>query len=180
MNWLFLCGMLLLASVSMGAEPPDTQDVRVSRIGTYDSRSVAVAFAGSELFREKLDTLRAQWKAAEEAGDTERMRQLDAMGRAMQHQMHLQGFGTAPVDNILNLIADKLPELKKSANVQLLVSVWDRETLKQYPGAEQVDVTEALVDALEPDDLQRERAREIRKHEPVPLEKLQKMKSGDR
>lgn len=176
MKSLVVSLMFVVVSMTMGVEHSDPLDDPVKRIGTYDSRSIAVAYAGSSLFRQKLDPLRAKMKEAQEQGDKERIAELDQQGRAMQHQMHLQGFGTAPVDNILDLIADKLPRLKKTTGVQLLISVWDIEQLEQYPGVEQVDVTEAMVDLLEPTERQRKRALEIRNHDPVPMEKLEKMK----
>lgn len=57
-----------------------------------------------------------------------------------------------------------------------LVSKWDKDGLARYRDAELVDVTMALVDALNPNDRQRKSAIEIQKHEPIPLEKAEGIK----
>ena len=169
---------LLVFSLTMvfAGDPVKPSEEPVRRVGTYDSRCLAVAYAGTGYFRQWLDPLRARMKEAKAAGDQELIAELDRQGRERQHEMHLQAFGTAPVDNILVHLADQLPGLMKAADVQVLVSVWDTEQLAAYGDLERVDMTETLVDALQPDPRQRETALEIRKHEPVPMEKLEKMK----
>ncbi|MCK4249402.1 MAG: hypothetical protein KAX15_06445, partial [Candidatus Omnitrophica bacterium] len=109
---------------------------------------------------------------AESEGDSKRVEELKAWGEAQQALLHKQGFSTAPVDDILEHITDQLPEIKKSANVELLVSKWDTKTLAEYKLAEHVDVTMRLVEAFKPNEKQKKSAIEIQKHDPVPLEKM--------
>jgi hypothetical protein len=145
------------------------------RIGTYDSRSLAIAYAGSAPFNQWLSGLKSQHDQAKAAGDQKRMAELEAEGKAGQKLLHMQGFSTAPVTNILDQIKDQLPAIKEQAHVEALVSKWDQAGLAGYPKAGTVDVTEALVDALHPTDRQRKSAIEIREHAPIPLQQAAHM-----
>ncbi len=143
-----------------------------TRIGTYDSRSIAVAYAGSAAQRAVMDPLKAAFQKAKQEGNQAEMEKLQAQGRALQEQAHRQGFGTAPVDDLLEKIADALPEVRRNAGVSALVSLWDENTLAQYAGAVKVDVTMQLVDAFKPTEKQRKVAEDIRKQAPVAMDKL--------
>ena len=145
------------------------------RIGVYDSRSVAVAYAGTAAFNTWLSSLKEQYAKAKASGDTALAAKLEAQGKGQQTLMHKQGFSTAPVDNILDTIKDQLPGIREKAGVTVLVSKWDKDTLAKHPGAAQVDVTVALVDALKPNDRQRKSAIEIQKDTPIPLEQAAKI-----
>lgn len=90
--------------------------------------------------------------------------------------MHIQGFSTAPVDNILDHIKDRLSAIKEKAGVTALVSKWDKAGLAKYKDAELVDVTMALVDAFNPSDRQRKSASEIQKNDPIPLEQAENIR----
>jgi hypothetical protein len=139
------------------------------RVGTYDSRSVAVAFAGSAPFNQWMSGLTAEHERAKAAGDQTRVAELEAEGQARQRSLHQQGFSTAPVDDILARIKDKLPAIRAKAGVEALVSEWDAAGLAKHRDAERVDVTMALIDAFNPSERQRKSAIEIRKHKPIPL-----------
>ena len=74
---------------------------------------------------------------------------LDALGPAMQKRLHEQGFGTAPVDDIIARIEDKLPDIAKEAGVDVIVSKW---TLTyRSPAAKFVDVTGLIAAEFDPD-----------------------------
>jgi hypothetical protein len=149
----------------------------VTRIGIYDSRAVAVGFVGSKVYKatagKQLDAMMAERKKAEAAGDAQRVKELKAWGKSQQALLHRQGFGTAPVDDILAYISDRLPAIRKQAHVDLLVSKWDIETLAKHKSAARVDVTMRLVEAFGPNERQMKSAIEIQKHDPVPMEKLE-------
>lgn len=91
---------LCLASVVAGSAPGEEASVKSKagkvRVGTYDSRSVAIAFAGSEAFNIWMGALKAEHDKAKAAGDYSRVAQLEAEGVARQTLMHRQGFSTAP------------------------------------------------------------------------------------
>jgi len=158
------------------SEPQKKADSLSTRIGIYDSRAIAVAFVGSEVFKaivgKKMADMMAEYKKAGSEGDEKRVEELKAWGEAQQALLHKQGFSTAPVDDILGHITDRLPEIKKQAKVDMLLSKWNTQALAKHKQAEQVDVTMLLVEAFKPNEKQKKSAIEIQKHEPVPLEKM--------
>ena len=151
------------------AQPGRAQDKAPSapeRIGIYESRAVAVAYAGSEAQVTKMKALTTRMKQARESGDTNTMMQLEAEGRAWQSKLMRQGFGTAPVDDLLAEIGNELPMIQQTAGVTRFISKWNKAELKRHPQAAQVDVTMRLVDAFQPNPTQRQRALEIQKTKP--------------
>jgi len=173
---LVTVGLVLTAITGVAEESgTKTSDAKM-RVGTYDSRAIAVAFVGSEAFSKWMGDLKAGNDKAKAAGDQKRIAELEAEAAARQKLMHKQGFSTAPVDNILDQIKDRLPAIKEKAGVNALVSKWDKADLAKYKDAELVDITMALVDALNPNDRQRKSAIEIQKHDPILLEQAESIK----
>ena len=146
------------------------------RIGVYDSRAVAVAYGGSRAFNEKMAPLYAEQKKAQAAGDEKKLKELREQGRALQVQAHKQAFSTAPVDDILASIKPQMAEIIRTSAVQVVVSKWDTAALAKYKNAEQVDVTMALVEALQPNDRQRKFAIDIQKHPPISLKEAEEIR----
>lgn len=109
----------------------------------------------------------SEHQKAKAAGDSTKAAKLEAEGRALQAKAHQQGFGTAPVDDLLLNITNALPQIKKDAGVTVIISKWDEAALKQHPGAEKVDVTMKLVDAFQPNERQRKFAIDIQKRKPL-------------
>jgi len=171
--WALCVGTFIMTLEGCVGEPMRLTAKTTYRIGVYDSRAIAAAFAGSEHFKRWMSGLHAKYKKAKFAGDQKRVVELEAEGSARQRQLHKQGFGTAPVDNILKQIEDRLPSIKQKANVRSLVSKWDEETLAKHPSADRVDVTMELIDALNPNARQRKSAIEIQKHKPIPMEQAE-------
>jgi hypothetical protein len=154
----------------------ETRPTTKARVGIYDSRAVAVAFAGSAAFNKWLGDLKAEHAKAKASGDQKRVAELEAEGAARQRLLHLQGFSTAPVTNLLDQIKDKLPAINKKARVSVLVSKWDKDVLARYKDADLVDVTMALVDAFSPSERQRKSAIGIQEHKPISLEQAERIK----
>jgi hypothetical protein len=113
-----------------------------------------------------MNDLTAQMKRAHEAGDTNKISQLETAGREWQSNLKRQGFGTDPVDDILAEIASNLPKIQQAAGVTSLVSKWNKAELDRHPKAARIDVTAELVDAFQPNDTQRKRAIEIQQIKP--------------
>ncbi len=174
---LILC-LMICSGIIVSAQAEQTNKTTKSgkiRIGIYDSRAIAVAFAGTKPFNVKNKKLMDKYEAAKAAKDKKLITELKAEGKAGQEQLHKQGFGTASVSNILEYIKDELPEITKKADVEIIVSKWDEATLSKYKSAEQVDVTMSLVDAFKPNAKQRKSAIEIQKHPPISTKKLDKI-----
>jgi hypothetical protein len=169
-----LLAMLLAATLALCA-CGTAQNAKV-RIGVYDSRSIVVAWAGTQSFNQWMGSLQAELQEAKDAGDQKKVEELEVEAEARQQLMHMQAFSTAPVDDILAYIKESLPEIQQNAGVTMVVSKWDQETLAKYPSAELVDVTMALVDAFHPSEGQRKSAIGIQESEPIPLEEAEKIK----
>ena len=153
-NRIRLVVICILGSFFFGLRAEAEQKVR---IGVYDSRAVAVAYGASEMRKtNKTPTDQAIAEAekerakAKEAGDDKRVNQLRAKLLEMRQQGARAAFGAAPVDDILDLIKDRLPKLQRQAKVTKLVSKWDSDTLFKYQSAELVDVTLLLVAEFSP------------------------------
>jgi hypothetical protein len=159
---LFICQMPLTHADP--SAPPDPQ-TRALRVGVYDSRAVCVASRGSAAITAPIAELQEQLKQAEAAGDTERAAQIKQRGSTLQTLRHLQAFSTAPVDDILAHLEDKLPEIAREAGVDIIVARLDY----QGPSVELVDVTDQLVRAFDPDERTIRTVTELRKHKPIDL-----------
>lgn len=160
--------VLVLGSGGIFAGEPE-------QIGVYDSRAIAIAWAGTEPFINGIKDLKARHQEAKEAGDTELAEKLEAEGIAMQEQMHFQGFSTAPVDNILARFQESMAAAMEEAGVTVIVSKWDEDGLALHTDAEQVDVTMKLVLAMGTNERQLDTVRNMGDKPPVPLEELKKM-----
>ncbi len=140
------------------------------RIGTFDSRAVAFAYFGSEEFKRQMNSLRVEHEEAKAAGKEKRVTELDAELLALGELMHKQGFGTWPVDDILEKIKGELPEIATQADVEVIVSKWD--IVYQRSGIEFVDVTDLMVRLFDPNEDTLTGVKEIQQQDPVPLEEL--------
>jgi hypothetical protein len=155
------------------AEGADGQPERARvRVGTFDSRAVAVAYTRTESFGQSVKKLMDEGKKAEAAGDQEKIKELKAAGRAGQDLIHQQGFGTASVANILDTIKDQLPDIAQKAGVDVIVSKWD--ITYQTPSAEFVDVTHEMIKPFKPNEKTLKIIEDLLKHPPVSAEELKK------
>jgi len=169
---IVLLGVAVLAGTGAG-EPAETSDAPAVRIGIYDSRAIAVAAAGSEYYTQHIKPLEDAFRKAKAEGNKDRIAELEPKVWARRKQTHRQGFGIAPVDDILEYIKDDLPKIAKEAGVGPIVSKWDKTTLSKYTSAEQVDVTMRLVRAFKPREKSLKWAIEIQKKAPVPPKELE-------
>jgi len=171
--------ILVLAANAQDAAPPGRTGAGETGapaivVGTFDSRAVAIAHVRSEGFSAYLraqqeDVLRAS-ERAREAGDDELAGALDELGPAMQQRIHAQGFGNAPVDDVLARIADDLPAIAREAGVDVIVSKWELDWVG--PKARFVDVTDRLVARFDPSADTWKAVHEIVEQDPVPLDRL--------
>ena len=153
---------------------PNAQDATKNPtvvVGTFDSRAIAVAYVHSDGFKERLRALMADLERAKAAGDGELVAELEALGPAMQKRIHQQGFGTAPVDDIIARIEDELPRIAGEAGVDMIVSKW--ALAYRGPSAQSVDVTDRLAAEFDPDEATLKTIREIVATEPVPLDEIE-------
>jgi len=146
------------------------------KIGVYDSRSVAVAFVGTKEFKAMKDDVDRKVAKAKADGDAKLLERLEKMKVREQHRLHRQGFGTESVHIYLRgYYSERLTSLKKKLGVDAVLSKWDEEGLENYKSFKKVDITEQLVDMMEPNAKQRKSALAIRKHKPLSKDKLDKL-----
>jgi hypothetical protein len=168
-----LCTVMLLSLVAApAAEPAKTAEARV---GIYDSRVLSFAHFWSEPVRKERDALVAEAKAAKNAGDTARFKSLEQQIVAGSNRSHLQVFSTAPADESLAALEDKLPAIQKELGVARFVSRWDEAALKQIPAANRVDATDRLAREFAPDAKRLQTIEQLKKSKPLPLDEATKL-----
>ncbi|HPB32759.1 MAG TPA: hypothetical protein PLB62_15010 [Candidatus Sumerlaeota bacterium] len=173
---ILACATAVLSGCVRNGNPVEASAAKKVRVGTYDSRAVAVAFSGSEIFSKWLGELKVEQERAEAAGDKARVAEIRAKGATRQKLMHMQGFSTAPVDDILDRVREGVQSVREKAGVDVLVSKWDKESLDRHRDAEVIDVTMDLVDLFNPNERQRRSALEIQKHDPISLKQAENIR----
>lgn len=151
-----------------GTTPPEP-------IGIYDSRVIAYAHFWSEAHQRELNDRTKAAREARASGQSERFKELDAALRKEQETNHLQVFSTAPVEDVLAAIKDRLPAIQKEARVSKLVSKWDEAALKEHKRARQVDVTDLLLREFKLDEKKMKMARDLTKQKPLPLDRAREL-----
>jgi hypothetical protein len=177
---LGFAGMLTVAALAVassalarqreaGTATPATDRVR---IGTYDSRAVAIAYGRSKAFLTRVNELREQHKRATGAGDQKAADRLAQEAQALQLRIHLQGFSNAPVDDILAKVSDRLPQLAQRRGVAAVVSSAD---YRDDARVEVVDVTDDLTALFEPDEQTQKVIADLKRQAPLPIEQVARM-----
>jgi hypothetical protein len=164
--WLGGC-----AASKPGAGGANESAAGALRIGTYDSRAVAIAYGRSGVHARRLDEMIATKKKAVDEGNAKLAAEMDAAGAAQQVRLHLQAFSNAPVDDALDAVRDRLVGVAEAAGVSAIVSTPD------YRGAnvELVDVTEPIVALFDPDARTLAMTRDCRRQKPIPIEVVAKL-----
>lgn len=164
-----LIGMAVLPTTEAQKKTPAEK----VRIGTFDSRAIALAYYRSDATDPHSEELTARYEKAKAAGDEERVKQLKSEFKVLQEITHKQTFSTWPVDNILEQIQDQIPDIARQARVDAIVCKWD--IVYQKDGIEFVDVTELMVQPFKPDEeTMRMITEQLPKADPVSLKVLEK------
>ncbi len=145
----FVLGIVLAAAAPAGRVASAAPAPAAVRIGTFDSRAVALAYYRSPDGQAEATALRAEYQKAKAAGDKEKIAELEVRGPAMQMLMHQQAFSNGSIGNIVPLFAPKLAGIAKAAGVVAIVSKW--EVTHAAANVELVDVTPQVVALFAPD-----------------------------
>jgi Skp family chaperone for outer membrane proteins len=160
---------------SLRAEDSNTKTEKAKlRVGTFDSRAIAIAYARTDDFKQEVKKLMEEHKKAKADKNEKKVKELEAKGQAGQQLLHTQGFSTASVGEYLERVKDKIPSVAKEVGVDVIVSKWDM--VYQSPDAEFVDVTDQMVKLFNPDEKTLKIAEELRKHPPISLEEARNIK----
>jgi hypothetical protein len=169
---MFLCAFLAVGACAVLGGGPAAEgapnDKKV-RIGTYDSRAIAIAYAHSRFnpVGEKM----AAYEKAKAAGDREEIKELEAWGQEHQRQLHFQGFSRVPVDDLLAPVKDGVAKLARERKLAAITMNCD------FTGGqvELVDVTDDLVKLYDPSEKTLKRARAVRAVKPALLTQIANM-----
>ena len=153
------------------ARPAIGDDEAQLRVGIFDSRAIAVAYANSEDHDRFLKGVRAEHERARADGNEDRVAEIEAEMSALQDLRHKQGFGTWPVDDVLERIEDLIPDIAADAGVDVIVNRWD--LVYQAPAAEFVDVTLAMVAPFDPDERVLQIIEQMRNVAPLSIEEIE-------
>ncbi len=146
------------------------QDNNKVRIGTFDSRCIAVAYGKSEEFRKEMDSIKTVHAKAKEEGNTELVEELERIGPTKQVLLHQQGFSNGSIINILAKLKEKFPTIADDNDVQMILSKW--EIMFADESIEMVDITDQLVEYFNPNEETRKILEEVKSTDPVPIEEI--------
>jgi hypothetical protein len=167
-------GGLLLSSLIVAVAGDNTNSP--SAIGVYDSRAVAYAHFWSAPRQKNLQEQMALARDAKTAGNTAKFEEYRSAIRAGQDQIHREVFSTAPADEAMAAIKDRIPEIEKQVGVTALVSKWDGKTLQTYKDVRCVDMTDQLVrQFIQPTEQQSKVISSMEKSEPLSPEKCEEL-----
>ena len=153
------------------------ENKKLLRVGVYDSRGIAIAYAHSHFNDARYQQMKAQLDAAEAGEDEQKVKKLKEAGKKEQAKKHLQGFGTAPVHEYLELVKDKIPTVAEAAGVDMIVSKWEIDYMAA--DAQVVDVTMELARLFEPREKAYQWIEQMKDKEPIRLEELERLERED-
>ena len=161
--WGLALGTCVLAL--HGQEPSGTATAKV-RIGIYDSRAIAIAWARSS--HNPVGEKMKEYEAAKKADDKKKVAELEAWGPAHQRLLHFQGFGHVPVGDLLKPVHEPMRELLQKKDLAAIVNECDLVAT----GVEQVDVTNDLVLFFQPTEETLDIVEQLRDKKPLSLLEL--------
>ena len=158
--WLVTLGCMAVLTVSCSSRTS-------MRIGTYDSRAIAVASAQSTESMKSLADLQAEMAEAKAAKNETLIRQKAKAMEAYQVLMHLRGFSVGSVADILEKHKAEVDSVAKEAGVQFIVSKF--ELIYTSSGADVVDVTLPLARIFKPSEQQLKLISQLQDQQPLPM-----------
>jgi len=147
------------------------------RIGTFDSRAVAIAYARSAMFAPIIKDWKDKYEKAKAEKNEAVIKECEAWGPNYHKLQMLQGFSIASVADIMEKVKESLPKVAQEAGVDMIVSKW--ELAYQNPSFEIVDVTSYLVKIFNPHDQTLKIIEELSKQPPIPLFEALQMKEEE-
>ena len=137
------------------------------RVGTYDSRAIAIAFSNSQEGMDFVASLQAEMAKASEAKNDSLVRSIEKTAMTYQILSHLRAFSLGSVSDILGKHKAEVDVVAKEAGVSVMVSKF--ELMCTRAGVDTVDVTLPLVQIFKPQEQALKWISDIRKQEPMPM-----------
>ncbi len=138
-----------------------------TRIGTNDSRAIAVAYGNSSEGMEYVKGLFADIKKAKDAKSDSLVKVAEQRARTFQILSHLLAFSTGSVSEILERHKSEVDAVAKEAGVDLIVSKF--ELNYAGPGIDTVDVTPQLVRMFKPSERVKQWLAGMAGQKPLPM-----------
>ena len=155
--------ILAVCAMFLALQPTPTK----VRVGTFDSRAVAIAYARSALAAPVMKDWRDKYEKAKAEKNEEIIKECEAWGTTHQQLLHLQCFSIGSVADILEKVKDNLPKIAQEAGVDIIVSKW--EVVYKNLSIEIVDVTSHLAKLFNPNEQTLKIIEELAKQPPTPL-----------
>ncbi len=140
------------------------------RIGTFDSRCIALAYGRSAPFMEYVNGLRAELEKVKKEGNEERVKELEKIIPSTQLIMEQQVFSNGSIINIIEKIKDKISEIAETNNLKFILSKW--EIVYDDQSFALIDITDQLVELFDPDEKTLKIIEEVKTTEPVPIDQI--------
>ena len=168
--WLITLGCM--AVLTVGCSSPTGV-----RIGTYDSRAIAIVSVNSAEHTEFLADLQAEMKEAKAAKNDTLARQKAKTMEVYQVLMHLRGFSVGSVADILEKHKAEVDSVAREAGVQVIVSKF--ELIYPGTGADVVDVTLPLAGIFKPSEQQLKWLSQLKDQPPLPMLDVLALPAGE-
>jgi hypothetical protein len=173
---LWVVGMVisggLVFALAQGHSPAQSPATTTKvRIGTYNTRAVALAYGRSEAVLSEIGKKTKEGQAAKDK-DAKRYAQIKTEMEEMQALRHAQVFADAPIGDIMATMKDVLPDIAQKAGVTAIVP----QVNYQDPAIEVVDVTDALVAHYKPDEKTLKFIKDLKSKPPVSYKVLMEHK----
>jgi hypothetical protein len=161
---------VLLVAVGLGlllreAMPEDVGRLDpVVRVGTFDNRAVAVAYAHSDFMKQDQTAVMNRHAQARKAGDQKLLARIERGQERRQWLMHRQGFGVESVRDLLRHVEPGLARVAHDQGLSLIA--WEPMCI-DFDQVQLVDVTDQIVELFEPDDPTRAMIARLRESTPI-------------
>jgi hypothetical protein len=164
--------ILVACSMFLALQPAPTK----IRVGTYDSRIVALAYYQSALYAPSWQSLTDKMEKAKAEKNEILLKELEAEVVAEHNYDMLRVFSQLPISDILEKVKDKLPQVAQEAGVDMMVSQW--EVVHKTPSVEIVDITSPLVTLFNPREQGLKYIEEMSKQKQPPIPLLELLKKA--
>jgi hypothetical protein len=170
-KWFVISPAVVLSLVVAATAPAQTpaQSKRV-RVGVYDSRAIAVAYANSREFQNSMKPVQVDYAQAKLANNQKHMEELQRRMEQAQRLLDQQAYSIASIADIMAVVKGSLPSVAKEAGVEIIVSKWDLNY--QSLNVEVEDVTDKLVALFHTTEQGWKWAKEIQQKPPVPIDQI--------
>jgi len=162
---MLICVVAACFVAAPGCSADDGDGIRV---GTFNTRAVALAWGRSDAFQDWVGDLRKRASEAEAAEDAELVEAIGSEAAAQQDRLHRQVFGDDPIDDVLERMLEALPGIAQAAGVDII----DDSLLYHGPSVELVDITDEMAAHWNPSEETVRMIGELLETEPVDVDDL--------